>query len=118
MFRETLYGRAVLTSRLVADDTACEVGRWLLRHENSLGHLREYRVAKDVHVRFHGRAVLCLRLASSGHRLDALAEVDPDGELRRLSRLLILAFQDLKRAIQQQSLPVSWDIPSLGARPA
>ncbi len=116
LFRETLYGRAALSPRMVVDDEACEVGRWLNRHQDALGHLREYRIACDVHRKFHRRAAYCLRLATSGHRAEALAETEGGGELRHLSRRLVKSFQALKRVIRHRGMAVSWDIDPQGPR--
>jgi hypothetical protein len=116
MFRESLYGRAAWPPSLLEDDTACEVGRWLSRYESSLGHLNEYRHTRDIHAQFHRRAGHCLRLAESGRRLEALADTEPHGELRRLSRLLVASFRQLKHLVRQHALPVSWDISSEGDR--
>lgn len=111
-FRETLYDRAKFTARVVSDDGACAVGQWLSCHEETLGHLREYRAAKDSHEKFHHRAAHCLRLSSSGYRSEALAETDEGGELRRLSGLLVKNFQKLKRKVRQQGLEVKWTVTS------
>lgn len=114
-FRETLYGRATLTARMTSDDQACGVGQWLSRHQDALGHLREYRVAKKTHEEFHRRACYCLRLSKSGQRSEALAETEDGGELRRLSRLLVKGFQELKRKVRQQRLQATWNVASKGA---
>ena len=109
-FRESLYGRASLTPSLVADDEACEVGRWLIRQQNAIGHLSEYDIAKDVHAKLHRRAAHCLELAAAGHRFEALAETENHGEMRQLSRRLVKAFQNLKRQARRQKLPVTWSV--------
>jgi hypothetical protein len=97
---------------MVADDKVCKLGQWFEHHDEALGHLREYQAAKDIHGKFHVRASYCLRLADAGRRSDAFAETGDKGELRRLSRLLVQAFQELKRLVAQQGLVVTWNIPS------
>jgi len=110
LFRESLYVRAALPPPMIADEHACEVGRWLCWHKTTLGYLREYRSVKEAHQRFHHQAAYCFRLAALGYRLEALAQAETDGELRRLSRLLVTSFQDLNRAIRFQRLEVKWDV--------
>lgn len=110
LFRETLYGRNALQTHLIGRADACDVGRWLEQERPTLGHLREFRIAEDIHERFHARAGYCLRLAQSGHKAEAFADTEMGGQLRRLSQRLVIAFQDLKRTVRQQQLPVSWRI--------
>lgn len=103
LLREALYDRGTLTVREAADHEGCELGRWLRDNERELGHLDEFRAAKAEHARFHRRAAHCLRLAESGNRTEAIAETEQGGELRRLSRQLVAAFQRLKRKARRDA---------------
>ena len=111
-FREALYGKSTLTLRSAGDDQHCDVGRWLAHQESVLCQLPEFRTARDIHSRFHRHAAYCLNLANTGRRTEALAQTSDAGELRQLSRHLVSAFQELKRAAGQQQLSVNWHIPS------
>ena len=97
--REALYCDGALDDSMAADDEACQLGQWLKDMEPRYADLPEYRAAKEVHVGFHRRAAHCLELINVGRRNDALAETQDEGELRRLSRLLVKALQQLNRAV-------------------
>jgi hypothetical protein len=114
-FRETLYSGTGLTSSMVIDDEACEVGQWLAAHADSLYHLHEFQAAKHIHRQFHYRAAYCLQLATSGRRAEALAETEATGELRLISRRMVKAFQALKRQAARQRVPVPWTVVSARA---
>lgn len=100
--RETLYGDGVFNRTLVADDEACELGRWLKRIEPRCAGSAEYLAARQAHAGFHRRAAHCMELIGTGRRNDALAETGKTGELRRLSRELVKTLQDLDRAVSAE----------------
>ncbi len=97
--REALYGDGAPSLLMAADDEACQLGQWLRDLEGEFRDLPEYESVKATHAHFHRRAAYCMDLIDAGRRRDALAETEDEGELRRLSRMLVQAIQQLRRVM-------------------
>jgi hypothetical protein len=101
LLREALYGDGVLKAPMAANPGECRLGKFMKAQEPRFVSLPEYRAVLEAHSRFHCRAAYCLELMNAGRRREALAEIDGEGEMRRLSRLLVTALQRLKKAASE-----------------
>ncbi|TVR96807.1 MAG: hypothetical protein EA406_11070 [Rhodospirillales bacterium] len=100
--REHVYGAGRLQPELVAQDDACDLGRWLRGEAAVLRHRPEYWRAVVAHANFHKCAAEVVRLANEGRRTEAESVLAAGGPLRMASKALVESVSDLKRALDNK----------------
>ena len=85
-------GNSELTVDQVAKDNACEFGKWLhgAAVTAELRNTSDFEACQELHAAFHKAAADVLRLAVSGNKSQALAELGGQGKFAALSSALTL----------------------------
>lgn len=85
----------------VADDQACEFGRWLhTRFPPALRQSPIYREITRLHSQFHESAVLIMAMVLRGERGRALQELMAGSQFNSLSLTLVGRLQQLKEELE------------------
>ncbi len=90
--------------RFAVDPATCSLGRWLERNRASHGTLPAYLSAHELHSEFHRCLNDIVGLVRSGKRADALERLRAGSAFSRLSRRLLLAFDELAEAIERREI--------------
>jgi hypothetical protein len=92
-------GKSEFTVEVVRDDSACELGKWLLAlPQNQLRSSHQAQVSR-LHREFHATAAEILRLALRGARQEAAIRMEFGNDYTLASGKLILALQAWKAGV-------------------
>lgn len=94
-----------LTPSEVAQDSKCELGKWIVSEGSTFASLPEFTTLRSEHSRFHKAAADIIRHADSGRNISEEIALGSKSEFSSASSAVVSAIMAIKIKTAKQTVP-------------